>query len=289
MNRIIAFILVLCALFSLVACEKKGEHPDTTIATSATQTPSTTPTEPIVPLIRRETTRELSLQYSPIEKALAQYGTPWNANVSLDIPVYTEYDLLFHPKNTYHLTRDSSGFYNGNTNPNIPHTVFVPFHPSALRLRTDGTFYAVYDTDTGYRLYIFFTPKKLSFHDIQFTGYPVVINKNKMLSLKDFEDIKIGDTMEKVEAVDDVVTLHKKQIFDIWNYVPANFTNLAKGELWVATVHYLKDGLLIYHYKMGEDKQALVTNILLYEDYVVPTADGELTSHKVKDIDLPAS
>lgn len=122
-----------------------------------------------------------------------------------------------------------------------------------------------------------------------FTGFPVVINKSKILSLRDFKDIQIGDSMEDVEAIDNIVTLYKREIFEKFNFTPIAFENLKKFGTPITTIHYLKDGILAFEYTMTEEQKVLVSGITYYEDYIIKTFDGELTSHKIKDIDLPAA
>ena len=92
--------------------------------------------------------------------------------------------------------------------------------------------------------------------------------------------------MEKVEAIDKVATLHREAIH--YTYLnPFDFELRTKEGNPIVSVHYLKDGLLIIEYTMVEQPNIIVSKISFYEDYVVPTADGKMTSHKIKDIDLP--
>ena len=57
----------------------------------------------------------------------------------------------------------------------------------------------------------------------------------------------------------------------------------------LSSVHYLTDGILRIEYAMPAEGSIVVANVEFFEDYMIPTADGKLTSHKIKDIDLPVS
>ena len=139
----------------------------------------------------------------------------------------------------------------------------------------------MYDTDTGYRLYVFFHQS-----NAHIAGFPILINKNKMLSYKDFAGIQVGDSVKKVAEIDDVATMHKRQIDnrDFSDYTIDRYARDLIDGCKVYTLHYLTDGLLVIEYS---DLNMVVSNISFYKDYVIPTADGQMTSHKIQDVDLP--
>ena len=311
MKRIFTFLLAACIVLSMAACTGPKEVPvgnttgftrPTDAATSAptsfsdSTTVSTIPTAP-VETIRHRTFVDLGLFHSSeaYAKVLEDFGLPEESNTRLDVPVYYESELLFHRDNSFQLTCDMTSrsthpmYISGESYYAI---TTLKTLPTVLRVRTDGSAYAVYDTDTGYRFYLFFD-KSLPI----LTGYPIIINKSKMLSLSDFADIQVGDSIEKVELIDDVASLYKKELAlaDFHNSI--YYENCAKNGYPVSSTHYLKDGILQFEYTMPEKKGELViSEIHFYEDFLIPTTnylisttDSTLFSHKIKDIDLPVS
>ncbi|MBQ7330023.1 MAG: hypothetical protein IJX01_09015 [Oscillospiraceae bacterium] len=293
MKRTLAWLLTVCVFLSMTACSSKQGDPisNSTPTEAATDSTISTPT-PTTPskAIQHRTLVDLGLFYSPeaYAKVLEDFALPEESNTPLDIPIYYEDDLLFHRDNHFTLTRDLSSL-----SKHPMHTSGESYYaittlkelPTVLRVRTDGSAYAVYDTDTGYRFYLFFDKTRPIL-----TGYPIVINKSKMLSYSDFKDIQVGDPIEKVELIDDVASLHKKQLAlqDFINSI--YYENCAKNGYPVSSIHYLKDGILQFEYLMPEEKgKLIISRINLYQDFVIPTVDGEMTSHKIKNIDLPVS
>lgn len=216
---------------------------------------------------------------------LTYYGIAEDSDKALDIPVYYEEELLFHEFDHFFLTQDASSYVRPGLTAYMYALRTLRELPTQLRVRADGSSYAVYDTDTGYRFFLFIHKSNFSL-----TGYPILINKSKMLSRADFSDIQVGDSIDKVIQIDDVASLHKKKI-DSRDYDSNGdfFANQIMNGCEVATIHYLSDGILKINYQVAvpDSLDMTVSGIEFYEDYVIPTADGEMTSHKIKDIDLP--
>ena len=216
------------------------------------------------------------------------YGKSISSDERLNIPVYSEDTLLFSPGNLFYLTRDTSASFN-SPNPSIMDYYYIhkvlQCYPNELRVREDCSSYAVYDTDTGYRLYLFFVPR---YGGGILTGYPIIISKNKpLLSYSDFESIQIGDPIEKVEAIDDVTTLYKKQLAK-WDYESSYYESMAERGNPVSSIHYLNNfRILRIEYQMLEKPNLIVSNITYFDSFIIKTADGELTDHGIIDIDLP--
>ena len=283
MKKMIALFVVVCTAVGIVGCSAKASItvPTTASTTAPTAITTTAPTK--MPMHR--TYVDLGYEFA---KVLECFGTPEESDICLDIPVYYEYDLLFYGEVCFALTKDASRFktqtlfYEGYEALNV-----LQYLPTVMRIRADGSSYAVYDTDTGYRLYLFIDP--IDIKPTNIIGYPIVIKKDNILSLSDFKDIQIGDPIEKVEAIDDVATLHKRQL----EY--ANFKNsiyyesCAKNGYPVASIHYLKDGILKIEYLMPEHSKLIVSNITFYEHFAMKAADGKVLNYKIKDIDLPVT
>ncbi len=316
MRQTLCLLLSICAILSVAACAGPEDDPvssntgSTTSFTTPTAVPTSTPassssdsttvtTVPTTPVktIQHRTFVDLGPHYSPeaYEKVLEDFGLPEESNAALDVPVYYEDDLLFHGDNNFTLTRDLSSrskhpmHISGESYYAI---TTLEVLPTVLRVRADGSAYAVYDTDTGYRFYLFFDKAQPIL-----TGYPIVISKSKLLSYSDFEEIQVGDPIEKVEMIDDVASLYKKELelADFHNSI--YYENCAKNGYPISSIHYLKEGILQFEYLMPEEKgNLIISEIHFYEDFVIPTVnflnfttDVEQTSHKIKDIDLPVS
>ena len=303
MKKLLSLFLAICLIFCMSACTETVSDTDAnnSVATpsdptlpstlpTATPTdptlPSTLPTvpatEPTVPLHRKEYTGGLVENF---ELLLQRCGASWDSEMSLDIPVYYEDSLLFNTEDKFKLSKDGTiGLPFVNTIPNDANRVFKWLPTEALRIREDGSSYAIWDTDTGYRFYLFFLKDKPLF-----TGYPIVINKAKMLSYDDFKDIGVGDSIEKVEELDSVVTLYKKEVLEHYGWTPKTVKTVLENGLPFETIHYLTDGILRIQYTCLDDTTISVHSIAFYDNYLIPTYDGNLTDHKIKDIDLPTA
>lgn len=198
------------------------------------------------------------------------------------IPVYYEEELLFKTNGLFYLNRDQC-FYEGlNDLPNFTGSLLEAYPTTAIRSRDSETIYLVYMTDTGYRLYLFASYENNLFTPV---GFPVVIGK--LLSYDDFKSIRIGDNIEKVEAVDPVATLHKKLILEVWNLAPMSAQAHAEDGYPCTTIHYLKDGILKIEYEMQYDQSLVVSNIVFSKDFQIRSANGQMINYKIEDIDLP--
>ena len=181
----------------------------------------------------------------------------------------------------FYLNRDASIYKNLSSMPNSASAILAAFPTNALRVRADGSSYAIYDTDTGYRFYLFFES------EVPVTaGFPVVIKE--MLQYSDFEDIDIGDSIADVEAIDDVTSLYMKTILEVWETSPEGAASIAEYGHPCTTIHYLKDGILKIEYTMPSEGVLIVSNIIFDKDFNIKSADGTIVSHKIDDIDLPA-
>ena len=281
MKRFIALLLAVYTVFCLAGCSDARDDLSANNTTATTDPTATT--EPTNTPVRH--TFDLLIQHNYFD-ILVRYGKSGSSKETLNIPVYSEDILLFLGGNTFALGWDASAYVN-IPNPSEIERYYIfnvlERFPNELRVKAGCSSYAVYDTDTGYRLYLFFVPKN---NGGVLTGYPIVINKNKLLSYSDFESIQIGDSIEKVEAIDDVTTLHKKMFK---NRNSEYYESRAKSGNPVVSIHYLKDGILRIEYKKLEEQSIVVSNMNFYEDYVIKTADGEMTNHRIMNIDLPVA
>ena len=116
-------------------------------------------------------------------------------------------------------------------------------------------------------------------------GYVVILKKNVILSYSDFKDLKVGDTIEKVAAIDDVTT-HYYRYLDYYRIEPKEFT---KEYDRPSSIHYLTDGILEIKYQGSADGNIVITEIVYNQNHEIATVDNKMTSHKIHDNDLPVS
>ena len=217
------------------------------------------------------------------DEVLDKNGVQIEENKKMNIPVYYETDLLFETNGMYYLNRDAS-YHNGlSCRPNDSSAILAAYPTEALRVRSDQSSYAVYETDKGSRFYLFFGNDGLS----TTVGFPIVINK--MLSYDDFNDIDIGDTIDKVAAVDDVTELYKRTFFDVWQLNYEGAKSLSDRGHPCVTLHYLKEGILKIEYEMQENQSLVVSKIIFNKEFKLECADGKIVNHKIEDIDLPTN
>lgn len=201
----------------------------------------------------------------------------------LEIPVYNEDELLFE-KCAFYLNRDASFYHSASGNrPHVKSAILEQRPTTALRVLSEEYSYAVYDTDTGYRLYLFFDDRKYP----EMIGFPVIIKD--MLSYSDFADLKIGDSIDKVEQIDSIVALYKKMVLELWHIDALSVKNMAKRGHPICTIHYLKNGILKINYTMPEEGRLVISEMIFNEDYCIVDSINRTVSHKIKNIDLPNS
>ncbi|MBO7564284.1 MAG: hypothetical protein J6T40_05490 [Clostridiales bacterium] len=206
------------------------------------------------------------------------------ASETLEVPIYYEDDILFNNNRSFELNNDAAWTIGLSGNwPNYPGLILYCYPTSAIRQRDDGCIYFMYETDTGYRLYLFFLK---DFDGLRLRGYPILI-KN-ILSSKDFASIKVGDPISKVEAIDPVATLHKRQLVNIWHIDPETSKHNSDNGHPCTSLHYLSDGLLKIDYEMLDTGDFLVSNISIHKDYVITDLIGEKISHYILENDLPS-
>ena len=213
-----------------------------------------------------------------LDKNIAGSKEPFKA----EIPVYRESDL-FGRNSWVFLCLDTS-FYSKNSG-NLPthiENMLLTFPTETIRQRDDKTAYVVYDTDEGNRLFLFL----LSENDYMFyRGYPIVIGEER--AYKDYSDIKVGDSIEKLIAVDPVADIYKQFILVNWEMKPASVEGHKKDGTPIVSIHYLKDGLLKYEYSMPEEGKLVISDIEYSKDRVFEDCLGTSINYTVLNQDLP--
>ena len=202
----------------------------------------------------------------------------------LVIPVYKKETLL---KDMIRLGVDSASFYGLSASPYACQDyTFKHIPTTAVRLISADHSYAIYETDTGCRVYLFFyLPENArDASDAMRKGYPIAIKD--MLSYSDFANLKVGDSIDAVEQVDSVISLYKDR-YGSYNLIAME--NREKQNNPVCSVHYLKDGILKIIYTMPEEGKLVISEIIYNEDYCLTDKLDRTISYKIKPIDLPTA
>ena len=199
------------------------------------------------------------------------------------IPIYPEAKLFFDVNNDgFYLGRDVALYYYSNARVNSTKGIMRRFPTDAIRVKDNGDMYSIHETDSGYRLYLFYDQSL----DYEATiGFPVVIKE--LLQYSDFAGLKAGDGIEAVEAIDPVAGLHKKLFTEIWQINPKGAKGQADRGYPCTSIHYLSDGLLKIEYDMPEDGVIVISRIEFAPDYILTDPIGRKVDYKIEEKDLP--
>ena len=198
------------------------------------------------------------------------------------IPVYIEEELLFNTNGMFYLTRDACFYEYTSARMNDSGAIMAAYPTSAIRRRDDDSVYTIYDTDTGYRLYLQFSSEN---EYVTPVGFPLVVKEK--LSYADFSELKIGDSIEQVEKIDSLAGLYKKELIDVFNVNSKGAEGFAEMGYPYTSIHYLNDGILKIEYTVLEDKYIVISDMEYNKDYQLVSANGKTINYKIADIDLP--
>ena len=270
-SRVLFCSIIFCLLvLTLTACGTQTRQETSEEAVSSLSTPS--PTEnPQKDTIPDETS------------TVAQTEMNVNSETILDIPVYSESDLFFDVNNDgFYLGRDVAIYYNLNAGQNSTEGIQKRFPTSAIRLKDNGDMYSIYETDSGYRMYLFYDQSL----DYDFTiGFPVVVKE--LLQFSDFAGLKVGDSIETVESVDPVAGLYRKLLTEVWQLDAKGAKGHAAYGYPCTSIHYLSDGLLKIEYDMPEDGVLVLSGIEFAPDYILTDPIGRRVDYRIEEVDLP--
>jgi hypothetical protein len=137
--------------------------------------------------------------------------------------------------------------------------------------------YFVYETDGETRVFIFFEETT----GFVFTrGQPVIMKE--VLSVADFQDISVGDTMLDIGEIDPIISLYMKA----YDSVPEKAVKEVydSGREKISTLHMLADGILRYDYHRVEKGNYIVDRVIFSEDFILPELGGDV-NYKIYDYD----
>lgn len=206
-----------------------------------------------------------------------------NINTELvDIPLYLGDELLFGTDGQFYLSRDACFYEGQNACQNSLRGILRTYPTEAIRERDENTIYLVYDTDTGYRLFLFSSYD----NDLLSTiGFPVVVKKE--LKYEDFKSLKSGDTIEEVSKIDPVAGLVKRDVLEVWGLDSKGYQWYKENGYPPTSIHYLEDGIIKIEYEMKEDRSLVISNIVYNENYDLVSANGKTINYRINELDLP--
>ena len=288
MKKLILSVLCIVLILCIVAgCGRKNVEPGGTPTDSAkaegtiNQTESTGLTDTTQGKEVTESTDATQSTEPSQEPKPPKEPEPEENLEPLDIPVYKKETLL---KNMIRLGVDSASFYGLSASPYASQDyTFEKIPTTAVRLISVDHSYAIYETDTGCRVYLFFyLPENASIALRK--GYPIAIMD--MLSYSDFANLKVGDSIDAVEQVDSAISLYKDR-YGSYNLIAME--NREKQNNPVCSVHYLEDGILRIIYTMPEEGKLVISEIIYNEDYCLTDKLNRNISYKIKSVDLPTA
>ena len=247
------------------------------------QTASKTTSEPEVSAVS-EVTKAPEPTIFPSEKPTTEpASTPESKFEKLDIPVYPDDKLLLN-NFIVQIGEDACQFSRFAEFPNKLDYVYELYPTKALRKASTGEEYLIYESQSGYREYVFLKHWEESGLTVT-NGFPIVVGE--LLPYKAFEQLKVGDTIESVGKIDPVAELYRRKMIEVHGYVPESAASSAARGYPITSIHYLSDGLLKIEYEMLEDSSLVISKMVYSPDYTLKHTVGEVINYRIEPIDLP--
>lgn len=290
------FILILAICVFLISCKKKGVTPQASPVPGSEDhksdiIPSVTPTLPPNYIYQQKSDGTYSavqvkridaktvfpkgdgssmLDYKVEDNSYFNETEVWwmlDSQKEVRFPAYSEAESLLQERTLSELQgRNSLGLINdaksfsmrsGMTDGTIINDLSTGIKPQFVKTKNNKGYFA-FKIEGGFRLFKFFY--KDSFGKLQYTGYPILVKKP--LELMDFMNIKIGDTIDDVAAIDPVADIYKS----IYDQYPDSSLVLQKGEeasykLRVFSCHLCRDCAIEFVYTRDADGQYKIIDI----------------------------
>lgn len=269
--------LLILSVFS--ACKPQEQsavkitpEPEATAASEVTKAPEPT-TEP---------TEVPTAEPTEVPTAVPT-NTPEPKFEKLDIPVYPDDKLLLN-NFIVQIGEDACQFSRFAEFPNKLDYVYELYPTKALRKASTGEEYLIYESQSGYREYVFLKHWEESGLTVT-NGFPIVVGE--LLPYKAFEQLKVGDTIESVGKIDPVAELYRQKMIEVHGYVPEGAASSAARGYPITSIHYLSDGLLKIEYEMLEDSSLVISKMVYSPDYTLKHTVGEVINYRIEPIDLP--
>lgn len=161
-----------------------------------------------------------------------------------NIPVYDYNEILHDTQNVgFYLGRDAGSYTGANSRRDFSEAIFTALPTEAIReVPQKGNVYALYDTDIGIRLYLFFSKEKNDYMTLD--GFPIIMKKQ--LRYKDFAEIKVGDKASLVESIDPIISQYVRFFDTGSDEALKGYTERGAGP---TSIHLLTDGILKIEYE----------------------------------------
>ena len=276
-KKAICVLLAALTALSLCACRRESE-PSPAVTNEpealATETaePTAAPTAIPSPTAEPTETPEPTEEPAPI--------VPFDET---DIHVYTEHEFF----KLFPICWDQCSYdYDAGTFPHRMEDILAAYPTDAVRTRDDGSKYAIYETDTGYRFYLILDSSINggSTETLFGRGFPIMLKE--VHSYADFASLKVGDPLDLAIQIDPVAHFIAEYYEGKTQYRNYIHEEVERGNP-IASVHYLSDGLLKIAYDMTEDGELFICDMTYCEDYKLMSHTGYLVDYKLFDCDLP--
>ena len=113
---------------------------------------------------------------------------------------------------------------------------------------------------------------------------------NKVRDKKDFEGLKIGDSIKKVQQIEPLAEYYAQSFKGAWDadYSYATVDSTRGVVSQVGSIHYVKDGLGIIRYIPTEDDgDMLISSIEYIDGYVYKDDFNREVNCEITPLDLP--
>lgn len=201
-----------------------------------------------------------------------------------DIPVYYEQALIYDvPVVVIDYCKAACEYYGSGTMASLQELLLCC--PNTAFRKCEGRGYLAYDTETGYRVFVF--TDEAHGYKVR-TGLPVILRSGSALEYADFSGLSDGDPIDSVCAVDPIAEIYKVKFSEYLEYPdPLFFNRGAERGVFYSSIHYLTDGLLLIEYYMNDAREIVIQGMTYSADRILADRSGDNIDYTILDVDLP--
>ncbi len=262
-KKICVILLSITTAFSVWGCQKSvSETEKITSKKIGHVTPTTFATDSLG--FRKYTLdkSDIGLYIEKVINSDEYVSTPKLSDIKFT--EYPEEEFLFN-NHCFVINRDMDCFLISNICNNNLNAYLRNYPPQAVRtIDNNGqkSMYFVYETDGGTRVYVFFFESDNYYCS---RGYPIIVKKS--LSMSDFSNLTVKDTMKDVEEIDPITPLFRR-CYDELNDEQIESLYI-KGRERISTVHLLKDGIIRINYDRDSSGEYIINQIIRSDDFII--------------------
>jgi hypothetical protein len=265
---VLASAIVLFSASILLAVNLSGKQPESKLGIAVAKSISERQPEP---------TDDFSNDFA--SKYVAENKTAQNGETDeTTIPCFREDELLFGNLGCFSLGVDADWDYTHNIQWDFMGRV-VKMFPNPLVRETEDNYYLVYQSDNNTRLFLFYST--INSQGMFLGGYPIIMKE--MLSYKDFSEIQVGNSIEKVGSIDSIIPVYSESFEMVSETVYK--TNKEQG-IYFTSMHLLSDGILRIDYDR-KDGDYVIIDITYNKDFVLE-GKYQKTCYKIFEMDYLA-